>query len=41
MSIHYAFQRGDQPELTLTGHALQQAGFAAETLLRINLYAMA
>ncbi|MBI0473485.1 SymE family type I addiction module toxin [Pectobacterium parmentieri] len=38
MSIHYAFQRGDLPELTLTGHALQQAGFAAGTLFRISLY---
>ncbi|MEH0875894.1 SymE family type I addiction module toxin [Pectobacterium cacticida] len=38
MSIRYAFQRGDLPELTLTGHALQQAGFAAETLFRIRLY---
>lgn len=38
MSIHYAFQHGDLPELTLTGHALQQAGFAAETLFRISLY---
>ncbi|MBN3063199.1 type I addiction module toxin, SymE family [Pectobacterium aquaticum] len=38
MSIHYAFQRGDLPELTLAGHALQQAGFAAEALFRISLY---
>ncbi|AOR63411.1 SymE family type I addiction module toxin [Pectobacterium wasabiae] len=38
MSIHYTFQRGDLPELTLTGHALQQAGFVAGTLFRINLY---
>ncbi|MBN3063193.1 type I addiction module toxin, SymE family [Pectobacterium quasiaquaticum] len=38
MSIHYAFQNGDLPELTLTGHALQQAGFAAEALFRISLY---
>ncbi|MFP9231206.1 SymE family type I addiction module toxin [Pectobacterium cacticida] len=38
MSIRYAFQRGDLPELTLTGHALQQAGFAAEALFRIRLY---
>ncbi|MBA0211406.1 SymE family type I addiction module toxin [Pectobacterium brasiliense] len=38
MSIHYAFQHGDLPELTLTGHALQQAGFAAGTLFRISLY---
>ncbi|MEH0834603.1 SymE family type I addiction module toxin [Pectobacterium cacticida] len=38
MSIRYAFQRGDLPELTLTGHALQQAGFVAETLFRIRLY---
>ncbi|MBN3053802.1 SymE family type I addiction module toxin [Pectobacterium brasiliense] len=38
MSIHYAFQRGELPELTLTGHALQQAGFAAETLFRIGLH---
>ncbi|MFJ5337374.1 SymE family type I addiction module toxin [Pectobacterium sp. CHL-2024] len=36
--MHYAFQRGDLPELTLTGHALQQAGFAAGTLFRISLY---
>ncbi|WP_113633063.1 SymE family type I addiction module toxin [Pectobacterium peruviense] len=38
MSIHYAFQRGDLPELTLTGHELQQAGFSAKTLFRIGLY---
>ncbi|MFW5407033.1 SymE family type I addiction module toxin [Pectobacterium brasiliense] len=38
MSIRYAFQRGELPKLTLTGHALQQAGFTAETLFRISLY---
>ncbi|MEF9678769.1 SymE family type I addiction module toxin [Pectobacterium aroidearum] len=38
MSIRYAFQHGDLPELTLTGHALQQAGFTAEALFRISLY---
>ncbi|MEH0834612.1 SymE family type I addiction module toxin [Pectobacterium cacticida] len=38
MSIYYAFQRSDLSELTLTGHALQQAGFTAETLFRISLY---
>ncbi|KFF70596.1 hypothetical protein IW01_10625 [Pectobacterium brasiliense] len=38
MSIHYAFQRGYLPLLTLTGHALQQAGFTAEALFRISLY---
>ncbi|MEQ9861983.1 type I toxin-antitoxin system SymE family toxin [Pectobacterium cacticida] len=38
MSIRYAFQNGGLPELTLTGHALQQSGFVAETLFRISLY---
>ena len=38
MSIHYAFQHGDLPELTLTDHELQQAGFTAEALFRIRLY---
>ncbi|MDY4377660.1 hypothetical protein SOV92_07415 [Pectobacterium brasiliense] len=32
MSIRYAFQHGDLPELTLTGNELAQAGFAAEAL---------
>lgn len=38
MSIRYAFQHGDLPELTLTGHELAQAGFTANTLFRIGLY---
>ncbi|MEQ9869408.1 hypothetical protein ABRP77_09030 [Pectobacterium odoriferum] len=38
MSIDYAFQRGDLPELTLTGDELVQAGFTANTLFRIRLY---
>ncbi|MFP1853866.1 SymE family type I addiction module toxin [Lonsdalea quercina] len=38
MSIRYAFQSGDLPELTLTGYALAQAGFTAGTLFRIRLY---
>ncbi|MCA6939343.1 SymE family type I addiction module toxin [Pectobacterium versatile] len=38
MSIRYAFQHGDLPELTLTGHELAQAGFTANTLFRISLY---
>ncbi|MEI7307396.1 SymE family type I addiction module toxin [Pectobacterium atrosepticum] len=38
MSLHYAFHHGDLPELTLTGHELALAGFAAETLFRISLY---
>ncbi|KGA27738.1 hypothetical protein KU74_22380 [Pectobacterium brasiliense] len=38
MSLHYAFQNGELPELTLTGHALQQAGFTTNTLFRIRLY---
>ncbi|QQG29471.1 SymE family type I addiction module toxin [Pectobacterium carotovorum] len=38
MSIRYAFQHGDLPELTLTGHELAQAGFTAHTLFRIHLY---
>ncbi|AIU89442.1 SymE family type I addiction module toxin [Pectobacterium odoriferum] len=38
MSIRYAFQHGDLPELTLTGHELAQAGFTANTLFRIQLY---
>ncbi|AIU89450.1 SymE family type I addiction module toxin [Pectobacterium odoriferum] len=38
MSIDYAFQRGELPELTLTGHELAQAGFTAHTLFRISLY---
>ncbi|GKW05035.1 hypothetical protein PEC301877_38540 [Pectobacterium carotovorum subsp. carotovorum] len=38
MSIRTAFQHGDLPELTLTGHELAQAGFTANTLFRIGLY---
>ncbi|KHN54878.1 SymE family type I addiction module toxin [Pectobacterium fontis] len=38
MSIRYAFQNGDLPELTLTGDELAQAGFTAHTLFRIQLY---
>ncbi|GKW22390.1 hypothetical protein PEC302107_41190 [Pectobacterium araliae] len=38
MSIRYVFQRGDLPELTLTGDELAQAGFTANTLFRIQLY---
>ncbi|POD99121.1 SymE family type I addiction module toxin [Pectobacterium odoriferum] len=38
MSIRTAFQRGDLPELTLTGDELAQAGFTANTLFRIGLY---
>ncbi|AIA72210.1 SymE family type I addiction module toxin [Pectobacterium atrosepticum] len=38
MSLHYAFQHGDLPELTLTGNELAQAGFTAEALFRIGLY---
>ncbi|MDE8744662.1 SymE family type I addiction module toxin [Pectobacterium polaris] len=38
MSIKTAFQNGDLPELTLTGHELAQAGFTAEAMFRISLY---
>ncbi|KGA38995.1 hypothetical protein BV921_23175 [Pectobacterium odoriferum] len=38
MSIRTAFQRGDLPELTLTGDELAQAGFTASALFRIQLY---
>ncbi|MCL6353838.1 MULTISPECIES: SymE family type I addiction module toxin [Pectobacterium] len=38
MSIRYAFQHGELPELTLTGDELAQAGFTANTLFRISLY---
>ncbi|WP_233980019.1 SymE family type I addiction module toxin [Pectobacterium versatile] len=38
MSIRYAFQHGELPELTLTGDELAQAGFTANTLFRIGLY---
>ncbi|WP_038907448.1 SymE family type I addiction module toxin [Dickeya oryzae] len=38
MSIHIAWQQGDQPELTLSGTALAQAGFTAGALFRISLY---
>ncbi|RRO02045.1 SymE family type I addiction module toxin [Pectobacterium aquaticum] len=38
MSMGYALQNGDLPELTLTGHELAQAGFTAHTLFRISLY---
>ncbi|CAG76310.1 conserved hypothetical protein [Pectobacterium atrosepticum SCRI1043] len=38
MSMGYALQNGDLPELTLTGDELAQAGFTANTLFRINLY---
>lgn len=38
MSIDYAFQRGELPELTLTGDELAQAGFTANALFRISLY---
>ncbi|MBE5223383.1 type I addiction module toxin, SymE family [Pectobacterium sp. A113-S21-F16] len=38
MSIRYAFQSGELPELTLTGDELAQAGFTAHTLFRIGLY---
>ncbi|MDE8744530.1 SymE family type I addiction module toxin [Pectobacterium polaris] len=38
MSMGYALQNGELPELTLTGHELAQAGFTANTLFRIGLY---
>ncbi|AZK63870.1 conserved hypothetical protei [Pectobacterium atrosepticum SCRI1043] len=38
MSMGYALQNGDLPELTLTGDELAQAGFTAYTLFRIRLY---
>ncbi|MFJ5430961.1 SymE family type I addiction module toxin [Pectobacterium actinidiae] len=38
MSIKTAFQNGEQPELTLTGDELAQAGFTPEAMFRIRLY---